>query len=434
MGLRARPGISGQHVVDGEISVPAYVVAVEHRGDCVDDVDERQVARAERLDADLVRGVVHRRRGAALLPRPACEPYGGKGVVVEREELPGLRTRPVDRWRHIGQPVGPAQAERDRDQHGRRAGLHQRGAVGELDHRVHDAGRVDDHLDAVEGDAEEQVRLDHLEALVHQGGRVDRHDRTHVPRRVGQRFVDRDLGQLLAGAAPERSTAGREHEASYLVGAAASQALGQRTVLAVDRDDLPGLRARSDHGSADDQRLLVGQGEGVARVERSQRGAQPHGTGHRVEHHVARRTGRLGGGILAQPGVRRSELGDLLLEELLLRPPGRQPDHPEPVRVGAHHVEGLGAHRPGRTEDDDVAALTHALDHRSPHDPSTAPASTSPADPSQKCTQTPPSRRKGAPRPRRAVVQVQRRLHFCDGSAHWGCTSVTARRNVAALL
>ena len=58
-----------------------------------------------------------------------------------------------------------------------------------------------------------------------------------------QRLVDRDLGQLLAGAAAERSTAGREHEASYLVGPAAAQALGQRAVLAVDRHDLAGLRA-----------------------------------------------------------------------------------------------------------------------------------------------------------------------------------------------
>ena len=49
--------------------------------------------------------------------------------------------------------------------------------------------------------------------------------------------------QLLAGAAAERATAGGEHEAAYLLGPAAAQALRQRAVLAVDRHDLARLRA-----------------------------------------------------------------------------------------------------------------------------------------------------------------------------------------------
>ena len=50
--------------------------------------------------------------------------------------------------------------------------------------RVHDRLRLHDDLDAVVRHAEQQVRLDHLEALVHQRGGVDRDARAHRPGRV----------------------------------------------------------------------------------------------------------------------------------------------------------------------------------------------------------------------------------------------------------
>ena len=114
----------------------------------------------------------------------------------------------------------------------------ERGAVDELDHRVHHRGGVHDDLDAVERDVEEQVRLDHLEALVDQGRGVDRDHRPHGPGRVVQRLLGRDVGEPLAGPAAERAAARGEHQAAYLLGAAAAQALRERAVLAVDRHDL----------------------------------------------------------------------------------------------------------------------------------------------------------------------------------------------------
>ena len=69
------------------------------------------------------------------------------------------------------------------------------------------------------GIAEEQVGLDHLEALVDQGGGVDGDDRAHVPGRVGQRLLDGHVEQLLAGAAAERAAGGGQHEPAYLLGA-----------------------------------------------------------------------------------------------------------------------------------------------------------------------------------------------------------------------
>ena len=81
-------------------------------------------------------------------------------------------------------------------------------AVGELDHRVDDRLRVHDHLDLVVGDAEQLVGLDHLEALVHQRADESIGDlRAHRPRRMGQRLVDVDVGQL--GGACGRGTGRR---------------------------------------------------------------------------------------------------------------------------------------------------------------------------------------------------------------------------------
>ena len=67
---------------------------------------------------------------------------------------------------------------------------------------------------------------------------------------------------------------------------ARAQRLGDRGVLGVDRDDLARLRDRGHEIAADDQRLLVREREGAAGLERGERGAEPHGAGDAVEHHV----------------------------------------------------------------------------------------------------------------------------------------------------
>ena len=111
-----------------------------------------------------------------------------------------------------GQPEGVA----DRQAHVRQAELGDRRPVGELDHRVDDRLRVHDHLDLVVRRAEQLVGLDHLEALVHQRAGVDGDLRTHLPRRMGQRLVDTDVGQLVGGPAAERPAARREQDAGDL--------------------------------------------------------------------------------------------------------------------------------------------------------------------------------------------------------------------------
>ena len=107
-----------------------------------------------------------------------------------------------------GQPSASAIGSR---MSGRRA-LRERRAVDELDHRVHQRLRVHDDVDPVERHAEEQVRLEQLEALVDQGGRVRGDDPAHVPGRVGQRLGRRHVGHLAPACARgtvPRSRSGR---------------------------------------------------------------------------------------------------------------------------------------------------------------------------------------------------------------------------------
>jgi hypothetical protein len=148
-------------------------------------------------------------------------------------------------------------------------------------------------VDLVQPEPEQQVRLDHLQALVHQGGGVDRDQRPHLPGGMGQGLFRRDVGQGLAAPAAEGPAAGGQHQPPDLGSPPGPQALGDGRVLGVDRDDLPGLGPAGDQRAADDQRLLVGQGQRPPGVQRGQRGLQPGRAAHPVEHHVSRPRGDL---------------------------------------------------------------------------------------------------------------------------------------------
>ena len=90
-------------------------------------------------------------------------------------------------------------------------------------------------------------------------------------------------------------------------------------------------------------------------------GRRPDGAGDAVEHHVARprRRPRRWPPRRAR-GTPGANSATCCSNSSGLAPPAVSADDPEPVGVGAHQVEGLGADRPGRAEDDDVAWLAHA--------------------------------------------------------------------------
>ena len=78
---------------------------------------------------------------------------------------------------------------RDRHAHVRVAEMRERGTVAEADEPVDDRRRMDDDFDPVVRQSEEEVRLDHLEALVRERRRVDRDLRAHAPGRVSERIL-----------------------------------------------------------------------------------------------------------------------------------------------------------------------------------------------------------------------------------------------------
>ena len=99
--------------------------------------------------------------------------------------------------------------------------------------------------------------------------------------------------------------------------AAGAQALGQRGVLGVDRDELARRGQPRDDRAAGDQRLLVRQPDLGAGLQGGDRGPQPLRAVHGVEHEVAAQRGHLGGGTGA--GVdrgRRRVRGPLRVEAL----------------------------------------------------------------------------------------------------------------------
>ncbi len=95
-----------------------------------------------------------------------------------------------------------------------------------------------DHVDVAVRDAEQQVRLDHLETLVHERRRVGGDDAPHVPGRVGERLGRGDSRERLAGAPAERAAGCRQHQPPNLGMFARSQGLRDGGMLGVDRHDL----------------------------------------------------------------------------------------------------------------------------------------------------------------------------------------------------
>ena len=68
----------------------------------------------------------------------------------------------------------------------------ERRSVSKAHERVHDRGRMHDDLDVLVGEAEEVVRLDQLETLVRERGRVDRDFRAHGPGRMSESLLHGD--------------------------------------------------------------------------------------------------------------------------------------------------------------------------------------------------------------------------------------------------
>ena len=158
-------------------------------------------------------------------------------------------------------------------------------------------------LDLVVGHGEQVVRLDDLEALVHERRRVDGDLRAHVPRGMSERLSRRDSAQFISRTTAE-GAAGRGHpQTAHLARALANEALVDSAVLRVDGHERSGgpvsgreaggatllvhpRGKRHDEVAPYHERFLVRQREHLARAQRLVAGAQAGGAHQGVHHHV----------------------------------------------------------------------------------------------------------------------------------------------------
>lgn len=120
-------------------------------------------------------------------------------------------------------------------------------------------------------------------------------------------------------------------------------------MLGVDRDDLAGLGQRLHQRPADDERLLVGEREGAARLQGGEGGREADGTRDAVEDGVAVGGGDLGGRVGSGQDVGKGLTGGVMGREgLPERRDGvlaRHGDGPYPQLVGLLGEQGDPAMR-----------------------------------------------------------------------------------------
>ena len=209
------------------------------------------------------------------------------------------------------------------------------------------------------GEAEQEVRLDHLEALVHQRRRVDRDLRAHVPRRVRERVGRADVAQVVGGAPAERAAGRGQHQRD------ASRRRGRRQCTAA----APSARSRraaarrperarlgQHERPAGDQALLVGERQVGAGAQRRQRWRRARPRRRWRSGRRRRRTPRRAGRWRRGRRPRRGRAVDAVLGGRRAQCVGvaaaGEGDHLE-LRVSGTDSERLGSNRTGGAEDRD---------------------------------------------------------------------------------
>src|SRR5215471_1971671 len=118
--------------------------------------------------------------------------------------------------------------------------LRKHGSIDVFDQRVNDAFGMDEDVDALARQAEQPVRLDDLETLVHHRRRIHADLPSHYPVRMGTGFVSTHRMEFLQRTLAERSTRRGEKNAAdaglrRIACIACRQALKDRVVLAIER-------------------------------------------------------------------------------------------------------------------------------------------------------------------------------------------------------
>ena len=249
-----------------------------------------------------------------------------------------------------------------------------------------DALRVNHHLDVGRRCAKQPVRLDHLEALVHQRCRVDRDLAAHAPIRVLAGLFWADAGEVEVGQVAKRPTAARQPDLAHAAHQSPlRQHLKHGVVLAVDRQQGGAVVAhrRHEQGPGHHQSLFVGQQDALASTRRCQIGGKAGGPDDAGHHRIhVRRGGGFGQGRCAgdHPGITATapqasvKLGGRIgvgenrqprrklaaqAQHRLDVAVGYQGIGDKALRMSADDVERLQADRAGRTEDAESSWRAH---------------------------------------------------------------------------
>jgi hypothetical protein len=217
---------------------------------------------------------------------------------------------------------------------------------------------------AGDGHREEPPGLDHLQTLVHQRGAVQRDLAAHGPGGVLQGLRGGDVLQVAPLAPAERPARGGEDDLADVSGPVSPQALVDRAVLAVDRQETHslGLDERHHDLAGGDQHLLAGEGDLLAGLDGRDRGSQPDHSRHADDHEVGLRQGgelhqRLHPRRNLRVRVEQRQLGfgelRALAEQKLGVRAGGQADHLQPVGMLPDDVERLAADAARGAENDD---------------------------------------------------------------------------------
>src|SRR5437879_5654019 len=220
------------------------------------DAAERDLAGQEGVHRLLVGRVQDRRVAAALRRRLAGESHAGKAGFVQVMELQAAELGDRRRGDCAGQAVRVGEGDRDGQPHVRPPKLGLQGAIDELDQGVDDALGMDADRDRVQGQAEKVVRLDDLEALVHQGRRVDGDLWAHRPTGMVQRLLHGHVVEVELRTRPEGASARGDDETAHVRALLAPQALPDRAVLGVDGADAFFAGQFHDERTGHDQHLF----------------------------------------------------------------------------------------------------------------------------------------------------------------------------------
>ena len=180
------------------------------------------------------------------------------------------------------------QAVRNRSAHVRRRHAGDQRSVGKGDEPMHNRLGMHDDIEPVGWQAEQVVRLDQFESLVHQTRRIDRHLRPHHPVGVGERLLAGGGGNALGAPFPERSAGSGDGHHLDRARIARADRLKQGVVLGVHRqNDRPRAPRRLHHHVAGaDQRLLVGERDRAPGGDRGEGRPQSRRSDDRRNHEI----------------------------------------------------------------------------------------------------------------------------------------------------